>query len=64
MNRNEVIQAVNNGQLVTLGDDPTQYLMPDMFGQLTVVSMQADVPARLATRSDMRKAVIRDNELH
>ena len=59
MKKNEVMQAVNDGLLVTLGDDPTQYLMPDMFGQLTVVSMQADVPPRLATRSDMRRATIK-----
>lgn len=58
MTKIEVMQAVNDGRLVTLGDDPTQYLMPDMFGQLTVVSMQPDVPVRLATRSDLRKAKI------
>ena len=58
MTTKEIMQAIRSGQTVVLRDDPMSHICEDFFAGLVVVSLQADVPTRLATLDDYMKAII------
>lgn len=58
MKTNEIQKALDAGHAVVLRDDPNNTICRDMFGNLVVVSLNTDQPARLATLSDTRKATV------
>ncbi len=59
MTDREIRRAVGSGRLVTVGGDPQSCIMPDLFGDLVVVSRCGDdMPVRQATLSDKRNAVV------
>lgn len=58
MTTKEIRKAIEAGHAVVLRDDPNNTICRDMFGNLVVVSLNTDQPARLATLSDKRKATI------
>jgi hypothetical protein len=55
----QIKQAIHSGQVVVLRDDATSHICEDFFAGLVVVSIKADVPTRLATLSDKRKAIVK-----
>jgi hypothetical protein len=60
MTTDEIKQAIHEGRLVTMRDDPTLCLCLDLFGNLVVVSRQTSdepTPVRLATTEDIENAV-------
>ena len=59
MTTKQIKQAIRSGQVVVLRDDPMSYIVLDLFGQPIVVSLKVDVPTRLATLSDKRKAIVK-----
>jgi hypothetical protein len=62
MTTKQIKQALKDGHVVSLKGDPMSMLYFDLFGDLVVVSRQADVPTRKATLADTRKAeVIKQN---
>lgn len=59
MTTREIKAAIKGGHVVTLRDNPHDRICCDFFGELVVViSRNDEVPVRLATTSDKRKAVI------
>lgn len=56
MTDKDIRRAVGSGRLVTLGDDPMSCICEDLFGSLVVVSRCEDVPVRMATPADKRRA--------
>lgn len=59
MTTKQIKQALKDGHKVYLRGDHTSMLYFDIFGDLVVVSLLADVPTRKATLSDRRRAVIK-----
>lgn len=58
MTTKQIKQALGDGHVVCLKDEPMSMLYFDLFGDLVVVSRLADVPTRKATQADKRRAVI------
>ena len=58
MTTRQIKQALKGGHKVYLKGDHTSMLYFDIFGDLVVVSLLADVPTRKATTADKRKAII------
>ena len=59
MTTKAINEALLAGKAVVLRDNPLLCIIPDLWGQLVVVSRGRDSFAtRLATRSDKRKAVV------
>ena len=58
MTTKQITQAIDSGKVVCLKDDPQSRLCRDFFGNLTVVSLRPDEPARLATLKDKRRAMV------
>ena len=56
MTTKQIKQAIRSGHVVVLRDDAMSHICEDFFAELVVVSIKADVPIRLATLSDKRKA--------
>lgn len=58
MKKKEIIQAIREGHLVTMRDNPTLCLCLDLFGNLVVMSRTSDepTPVRLATAEDVKRA--------
>ncbi len=59
MTTRQICKALRNGQVVTINNDPSARICRDMFGELTVVSLNAEEPVRLATLKDKRQAIIK-----
>lgn len=59
MTTRQIKQAIHSGQVVVLRDDATSHICEDFFAGLVVVSIKADVPTRLATLSDKRRAIVK-----
>lgn len=60
MTTREIKQAIKDGRVVAIKDDPRSRICCDFFGQLVVVSLNVGEPTRLATLSDKRQAIIQD----
>lgn len=59
MTTKSINEALLAGRVVVLRDDPLLCIVPDLWGELVVVSRgQEPFDTRLATRSDKRKAII------
>ena len=58
MTTKAINKAIDSGQVVILSDDHRCRICRDLFGLLTVVSLN-DEPVRLATLSDKRRAMIK-----
>lgn len=58
MTTKQIKQALKDGHVVGLKGDPASMLYFDLFGDLVVVSLHADVPTRKTTLADMRQATI------
>lgn len=59
MTTKEIKRAIDDGRVVTVGDDPMSRICRDIFGQeLVVVSLVPGESTRLATLSDKRRAKI------
>ena len=53
----EIKDAVADGRLVVLRDEPWRMIVPDIFGCLVVTSRRNDgEPVRKATLGDLRRA--------
>ena len=59
MTTKEINKALLLGYAVELKGDSMQRICRDLFGNLVVVSLAADVPVRQATLADIRKAIIK-----
>ena len=59
MTTKEIQKAIDSGRVVCLKGDPQSRICRDFFGELTVVSLRPDEPARLATLKDKRRAIIK-----
>ena len=61
MTEKQIIQAIEAGHVVVVGDDRLSRICKDFFGSLVVESFHGDAePTRLATLSDKRRARILD----
>lgn len=59
MTTNAINKALLSGRVVVLRDDPMLCIVPDLWGELVVVSRgQEPFDTRLATAADKRKAVV------
>jgi len=58
MTTKQIKQALKDGHKVYLKGDYTSMLYFDLFGDLVVVSLRADVPTRKATTADVRNAEV------
>lgn len=59
MTTKAINKALLAGKVVVLRDDPLLCIVPDLWGELVVVSRgQEPFDTRLATRSDKRRAVL------
>ena len=59
MTTKAINKALLSGKVVVLRDDPLLCIVPDLWGELVVVSRgQEPFDTRLATRSDKRRAVL------
>ena len=59
MTTKAINEALLAGRVVVLRDDPLLCIVPDLWGELVVVSRgQEPFDTRLATRSDKRRAVL------
>lgn len=57
MTTKEIKQAVEDGRTVVMRDDEGHMIVPDLFGNLVVISRRNDgEPVRLATLGDKRRA--------
>ena len=59
MTTKEIKRAIRSGHVVVLRDDATSHICEDFFAGLVVVNIKADVPTRLATLSDKKRAIIK-----
>lgn len=59
MTTKQIKQALKDGHVVSLNGDPMSMLYFDLFGDLVVTNLHADVPTRKATLADKRRAVIK-----
>ncbi|MBQ9646088.1 MAG: hypothetical protein IJV24_07010 [Prevotella sp.] len=59
MTTREIKQAINDGRTIVLRHDEGHMIVPDLFGNLVVVSRRNDdEPVRLCTLGDKRRAKI------
>ena len=61
MTTKQIHEALKQGRVVVLRDAPHLCIVPDLFGELVVVSWQQEeepAPVRVATPSDKRKAMV------
>ena len=58
MTTDKIYEAILCGHVVIVGDDIQSRICRDMFGDLVVLSLNSNEPAKLATLSDKRKARI------
>lgn len=58
MTTKAIHEALLLGYVVELRGDKTKRICRDLFGELVVVSINADEPVRQATLADKRKAFI------
>lgn len=59
MTTKAINKALLAGRVVVLRDDPLQCIVPDLWGELVVVSRgQEPYDTRLASRADKRRAVL------
>lgn len=59
MTTKAINEALLSGRVVVLRDDPTLCIVPDLWGELVVVSRGTEpFDTRLATLTDKRRAVI------
>lgn len=59
MTTKQICKALDAGKVVTIKGDPSCRICRDIFGDLTVVSLNIDEPTRLATLKDKRQAIIK-----
>ena len=59
MTTKQIIMALQDNKCVALRDEPWQWILRDLFGDLVVVDVRhSDEPVRKATLSDKRQATI------
>ena len=58
MTRKQIKQAIDDGKVVAIKGEHLSRVCYDLFGNLVVMSLRADVPLRLLTASDSRRAEI------
>jgi len=64
MTTKAINEALLAGRVVVLKDDPLLCIVPDLWGELVVVSRgQEPFDTRLATPADKRQAVIYESKL-
>lgn len=59
MTTKAIHEALLHGYVVELKGDKTKRICRDLFGELVVVSLNADEPVRQATLADKRQAKIK-----
>ena len=64
MTTKQIKQALKDGHVVSLKGDHTSMIYFDLFGDLVVTNLHADVPTRKATLADRRQAIVKDHEFH
>ena len=58
MTTKAIHEALLYGYVVELKGDKTKRICRDLFGELVVVSLNADEPVRQATLADKRRATV------
>lgn len=58
MTKKEIKQAIDDGKVVAIKGEHLSRVCYDLFGNLVVMSLCADVPLRLLTAKDSRRAEI------
>ena len=59
MTTKAIHEALMHGYVVELKGDPKKRICRDLFGELVVVSLNADEPVRQATLADKRQATVK-----